>query len=346
MPKVRTSSPAPDDEQVSPEEKLLKVIQGDGEAPEAGTPEERLLNSVQGEEPVAEAASGGAQTESVETDFEAVTEPAAAEPAPVAAEPAVEAAPAAPSKLKIAEPAPTVAASDAEPAAPAVEPEAEPVAAAAASSAPPLGAESADGAVGAVTMASGGPLRKSEHRSVGLGVVNWGLAAAIFLMICLTGHAMWGSIRDAMVQESGGPGGHETTGPAENGAVPPVDAGITDSSELYDIEDVVTKYVNTRIIMVEAERATPTNTPPGPQPPPSVPQEPWEQYARKNFKLLGISRISGDEVEGIISDESIPKMLYLQVGHEVKVQKVKVAVARVGGDGIELTDGKKTVTIK
>lgn len=330
MPTIR---PDAENEDISPEEKLLKVIQGVGEPDEGPTPEEKLLDSVQSETPAPEPAPEEAQTVAavgaVEPAAEPVAEPAEATE-PAAAKP--------PPKLKLAE-KPAVAASAAE--APA--PPTEEVAAGA-----PLGAGSAEGSVGAVTMAPEGPSRRSEGRSLGLGIVNWGLAAAIAFILFMTGRVMWGSIRGSAEGANAVPdAGSQQAEPGTAAGIDAAGGETARGAEPYDIEQVVTAYINAPIVTPASQAGTVTNgTGRVPPPPPPPPQQPWEQYARKNFKLLGISRISADELEGIMSDDSIPKMIYVQKGHEMQIQKVTVAVARVDGNGIDLTDGKKTVTIK
>jgi len=311
MPTIRTMA---EDDEVSPEEKLLKVIQGEGEVEEGRSLEEKLLDAVQSEEP--EAATAATIVEPAP-----VAEPAAV---PVAAPPKAASSRAEPPKEVPAEAVPKLKLAEKKTAPPAEPvavagpetkrvskpvPVAEPESAASRAERARVGA---DGTVGAVTMAPGGTSRRTEQVSSGLGVVNWALAAAIFLMISLTGRAMWGSIREAMVQEGGMEVSIESGQHGQDGdaAAPDSDAGTERAaasvdSELYDIEQVVTVWVNDDPFKQVAEAPPlPPDENGGKKPPPPPLQTPWEQYVRKNFKMLGISRVSGTEMEGISASDT------------------------------------------
>lgn len=345
------------EQKLSPEEKLLKVIQGGGEAEKTPTPEEKMLAAVK---PAAAAAPTPAPKpvpakppESAKPAAAPAAKPApAATPIPAAspaaapkAEPpkkAAEARPAEPVKKaepgkeekkspepKAAAPAPEDKPSDKaqdkpklkvlkpEPAAAGNEPPAKPM----------IGAPESGviGAGGQVAVSGKG----RSHRKFTMGVVNQGLAAAVLLILALTGYEIWAAVRDA---SSVAKAPVALPKPPDAAAEEPVK--LDDQPPLANVIEEWEKKVIFSSVGGELEKPTGGGNPP-PQPIPD-----------NRLKLMGFSKASDEQAKVILWDTTDARMFIVRVGEKILVGEQQWEVIQIKDDQVVLSNGRDSISLK
>ena len=184
---------------------------------------------------------------------------------------------------------------------------------------------------------------KAKIERSGLSMINGSLAAAVFLIVLLSGWEIWGGIRqfEVTVAGFGATPEPELPDPADDSPVP---QGV--SADLpYDVEALKSSYDKRPLLMIPERRKRPDRgrTPENePEKKPKLPD--WEKYARQNFKLLGLSRVEKGEIMGIVSEKD--KMHYLRKGRELTISGKILTVMEVSRDGVKLSDGEKAITVR
>lgn len=312
---------APDDEQLSPEEKLLRVIQGSDSEGDAGE--------------------------------------APAEQTPAAPEPAAPADPAATSparerpKLRVAEPAPASAPTAAE-ATPAESTGAAPAAAAKASGgAKPANAAPADAAAPSAPaetrdkkgekprpmIGTSPPVamtKRPHQRRVGLRTLNRCLTALVLLLILFTAYEIW-----AYMQV----GGEAVDLPEENDT-PKASPQLTDKAGPLPNLAAVRQAFQDRPIIGFKEGPGPDETPIDDSTKPDVNQE--LERIKQGLDLIGTSLLPGTRgrMEAIIVDRKNKKLHFLQVGLKVTFEEQELVVKEIGRDRVVLTAGSDEIIIE
>jgi len=302
-------------EELTPEEKLLKVIQEDGgeqaEASEAAAEEQAPLTAAlrAGEEPppTAEDIAGVAAAEAGPAEMQAEEKVVAAEAAPPP-EPAPAAAPATPKKLKLAKGKKAKAAAAEEDGAAAGEEKTGPVIAA-----------------GPVV-----PIGPARAPRFGVGVVNRILAALVLLMVGFAAYEIYASIRTPLVKSDA---------PAEGTGY---EIAEVPASDLPPIEEVIGIF-RKRPIIGEPKQQTP---PQGPKQPPPTP--PFQRYADQNMNLIGLSTPEGDPQAGeaIVVDTKADKMHFLRVGQELTIEGNTVTLKQITADYVVFGVGEEEVRVE
>jgi len=318
-----------DEEKLSPEEKLLKVIQSGGDAERGEQKPDGAAADTVPAQPVARSSAEGAaraagqaegQSPSPGESSDMAQEPAA----PTGAEPSGRQASEA--KQEVAKPKPKLKVAKGAPGAkqdkgkPAVS-ESKPVP-----------------AVIAAAPASSG--RGPGSRNTGIRTVNRCLAAIVFIMVCLAGFEIWANIRspeDEKPPGQYGPLAQIGEGESE-GRVPSLESLLRSFAErdIFQIPDV-------KVIQVDDQRLK--------QKPPD-----WVEYTQAHFNLIGFSSPRGSAIAGppdaegkreaIIVDKKENKMHFLRTGQELSIEEQKLKLKEILKDSVVFTDGKQTVTVK
>ncbi|MBA4389195.1 MAG: hypothetical protein C0404_14575 [Verrucomicrobia bacterium] len=295
------------EQQVSPEEKLLKVIQGDGKVAAKPTPEEKMLSAVK---PPSGAPVPGPKTVRVPgPPTVRIPPPSKGEPAPVKFAPPVPAQaaaqkaapPAEPvadkSKLKILKPEPPAAKPQAETTAAAPRPEV---------TAKPLVLQ---------------PKKRAAGRFA-IGRVNLGLVALILVILGFTAHEIWACV--GMKAPTALPS-------------PSVFSGSNDAGTPKDPAAIIKAFTDANIFIDPGlPPIDPTNRPP--QPP-----EPKVNEIQKNLKVIGFSGSEAILVDARDSKMFVVKSgQKFSVGDQVlelvEIQSDRVIVL-AGGQKMVLTAG-------
>jgi hypothetical protein len=316
----------PPEKQISPEEKLLKVIQGaDQGKPAAASGEEKLLKVVQGGskvDPVPAKPSAAPRA--------ATAEPRAKEPSPVAKQdPATKARPApkiekADTKgetKKVAEEAEKPGAKPKLKVAKVEEPVIE-------SSAPAPEPSKTDEKPKSQATATG-LVKKSTRRKFSVRAVNSWLAATVLVTISLSAYEMWAASRD--------------TPPIPRPAVVPV-LGTKEPVNAPP-SDSVPKF----LVSLNNKDMFQWNK--GGVVSPGITNQPtadWIKYAKENLKLKAFmgSAAKGTR-EAIVTDKGKEnKMSFLKVGQKFTVGSLDVIVKELQNDQVILFDGVQEQAIK
>ena len=297
---------AENENEVTPEEKLLKVIQDGGEAEQ---------------EKVGEGATIVPPSSAPEVTAEDI---AAASPTKAAAEgagaevPAVEEEPAAKPKLKVAKQEPEEKAEGQE--------EAE--AGAKAEEKEPKGKGAGKKAASKPGLIEAGPVVTAtvgKPSGFGISTVNKCLAAVVLIMIGFAVYEIWASIqipqKDAPeITDVPAPGWMDSA--ADQSTIP--------------IEDVLKAFKEKSIIGMK-ELAQPVA--PGPKKPP--PATSLELYAKENLNLIGLS-----DDEAIVVDKKIDKMYFLKVGDKIKIDDRDLSLVEITSEQVTVTVGDREIRIE
>jgi len=352
-------------EQLSPEEKLLKVIQNGGQAPAKETPEEKVLSAVR--QPAVAAAPAIAASKPAAAK---VPEPAARarEPAPAKApEPVARAAE--PAARALAAPAPTPVAvpprkipvvarpAPAEPVAaqpageapklkltkvPAHDHDKERAAKAAAfakamsipAAAPVVAEATPDASVKPAAVPAGkatvpaGQRKKNREPGGVLAIANRAIAAVALLVLCFSAYEIWASVRWESLLGSG------------QGQVRQGDGGSVDVyPDPYALDIVMDNYRKRSLFGNTVQPVVLTSNDVR-----QVAVGPLDE-ALKNLKLIGHSRLSGGGSEGIVVDKE-NKMQFLKVGDKFPFNNSELSVIEVLPDRVIVKTGEQTGVIK
>ena len=307
-------------EELTPEEKLLKVIQENGgEQEQAAEAEEQApltaaLRAGEEPPPTAEDIAAEAASEAGLANMEAeekMAVAAAPEQTPAAeSEPPAESAPR--KKLKLARAGKAKAAAS--------------------------GAGKADGAGAGkdetrTAIIEAGPLApvtSARAPRFGIGTVNRILAALVLLMVGFAAYEIYASMRTPLAPSTVPAGTTRyTIAEVPEGDLPP-------------IEEVLDVFKNRPIIGEPKEKPEPR----GPQQPPPV--TPFQRYAKENMNLIGLSAPTGDPQAGeaIIVDTKADKMHFLRVGQELAIEGKNVTLARITADYVVFQVGEEEVRVE
>lgn len=177
----------------------------------------------------------------------------------------------------------------------------------------------------AVPTAPSGATRKHPVHGLGLTTINRCLAVVVLFIICLTAFEVWSSV-----------------GMTQLPAIPPlvmVDTWEEPEYQLPPLAELLKAFEARDIIVnpdlapvAEEEEVTMVRrkTSAG-----------WTKYVRENLDLIGLT--GG---EAIVMDNKQGEMLFLRLGQEVVIQEQKLKLESIGGEQIELFDGKDRVTVK
>ena len=300
-------------EKVSPEEKLLKVIQGGEGQEKKKTPEEKLLDATKGEE--GRAAGGKGQGAPAKAQPAAAAKPApatAGKPAPAAkAEPkaASAAAPEAKSaakadeksKLKLADaPKPSDA------------------------------AEAKAASIGMIGASAPAPAAESRKPGVSFNIrtVNVFLGVAGLVIFGLAIFDAWGAVSATRLRSEATPGQEGGEGK---------DGGLK-FSELKAMDDYRKIFEKPIFPMKEPDKVPggPSNT---------VPQEVWAQTL-KEWQGIGFMGQPGPQAEIIVMDQKEKRMHFLKMGQTVSIAGQEIKVKEVQTDRVIFTDGKAEAIMK
>ena len=336
----------PQDENLTPEEKLLRVIQGKDQdssssgdieevpmvpaeesvpavpepaepspqpaemasAQENSAPEEVLVEEPEPEEP----------PEAEQPELEKAAEPEKSEPEQ-AAEPKADDANGARPKLRLATASAEggEASDDKE----AVSEEAE--------KAEPVEKEEKPAAAAVASRASAGamvaPGMKYEERKTGFGTANRLLTAAVILILALVGFEIWANITAKPIP-------------------PPADAGTAEArtimqSELLPIEEILADVATKPIFYNPSERK-------GIEDEEKVIKPPLGDYPRKNLRLAGIAELSEEEREAIVMDKGVGKVHFLRVGDTMLANGVEFKITSIESKKVAITDGSGEIWLE
>jgi len=329
-------------EDLSPEEKLLKVIQKGGQAPVQETPEEKLADAVKKEPPKI-------QMKPVEKPVKAEA-PQAAAPAPVVPPKKIhvqaaqgQAGKAEPPKLKLTKTgddhdkqrearaaAFAKAMATPKPAVPVAE-SAEDV-----KKAPQAPAPSLKKTPSAVkTHGKLPPLKKEEESKNPFTVINRFIAAGILLALGLSAYQIWASVMWESGFKSEGKG---SSGSGQNNTVAQLDI----YPDPYVFDDLLKNFSEKNIFGTAAvvnpvdqnqQKIIVVNT------------SPLEE-SLKNLQLIGHSKIGDSDFEGIVMDKKDNKMFFLKTGDKFAFNNEELDVIEVLSDRLVVKRGNNTGVIK
>jgi len=335
------------EKEISPEEKLLKLIQEEsedegsdeaaGEATQAVPPAEAPQIAKEAVPPVEEAAVEAEPGAAAAVSPEEKEEPEAAKP-----------------KLKLAEPAPVPAAAP-EPAAAAEEPtgeEAGPVGEAAAAAAAPgkaAGTEAGRAQHGGLIGTSGRLVsgRRWAGLKPGIGTVNRILAAAVIVLILLVGYEIWANVGLPALRRGGQPAAEPAPSAGEPVRLPVAAVEIAASDSV--LENVISAF-RARPILVSAEQAAAADQTTTARTIP-IPEADWRVYAKDNLSVIGFGGRTGDEALAVILDGKSGKMHILERGDEFRVGEGtggdrSFKLEEIHSDHLVLSHGDDQITIE
>jgi len=330
-----------DNEQtISPEEKLLKVIKGETPATPAAAP-------VQAARPPA--APGPAPVKPPAPPVQSVPRPVPPpKPAEVPKPPAV--APRAAAGLPKTAPKPGAEAPKAPPAAPAgekpklklakpdaAETKTPPAGKAPAKEEAPAAAAAAPASVPAqATVVSA--KKRSEVKQFGVLKINFGLAAAVLIIVAFSVNEIFAKLKtDTDLHKPPVVG----TSVGQSGTVP------TGTGSQLPPWDKIMEFLGDRPIVA----------PPGPRPPDdsgktgtggggtTVQVADWMKYVQDNFKLLGFSGDTLSSAQAIVQDKE-GKLNYLKTGEKLSLPGYEIQIEAIKDDQVFLTDGRRKMTLK
>ena len=295
-----------DEKQISPEEKLLKVIQGNGGKSGTPTPEEKMLNAAK-----APAGSAGSTQKTVEAGK------SGAGPKP--------AEPQAKGQLKL-KPTPVAAG----------KPEAK--------GKPEGGVSGSAQGVGGPKAEAPAPvpvaqaeIRKNSQGSSFFQKINMALGFVVLLVIGLSGYEIYAGIStfDSIKKKIQIPSG-------DGGAI----SGATEVQlpDPYDINAVLKSFVDRPWSLPDLEK--PSEDGGGIVETIKIINVPWQTYAKENYKLMGFAGPDPATAEAIVSDKKENKLHFLAVGGRIDIMGAKINVAEVQKDYVLLSDGKGSLQIK
>jgi|GEM_PF-2581101 len=336
---------AANEQNVSPEEKLLKVIKGETPAKPAavspGAPAAASAKTVTAQAPApvkppAPAARPAPKPVPAAKPAEApkpqpaaaVAPKAARKPAPEAAKPPAAAAAAEKPKLK---PVKTDAVVGKAPVAGKTAAKVEPPAAAAAADLSPA-------APAPVVSAK----KRTEVKQFGIRKINLGLAAAVLIMIVFSVNEIFAKIKtDTILHKS-------IIGNTAGGQSLPVQGG---TGSLLPSLDVIMQWIGDLPIVAPAGQKLPAGinnsnvTAPGTGG--TVPVADWMTYVQTNIKLMGFS---GDTVsawqEAILQENKDNRLIYVKAGGKLSIPGQDIQVEAIKDEQVLLTDGKRRMTLK
>jgi hypothetical protein len=166
--------------------------------------------------------------------------------------------------------------------------------------------------------------KKRKEDDSGIRKVNRLLMVATMLVLALIGFQIWANVR-------------------EKSAPPPVPGDIllpddVDMAELPPIDDIQQLFVDKPWFRDQ----------PQPNPDPDNKGslgDDFERFVRENIKLVGVSKVSDGEYESIIVDKKINKMHFLRAGDRMLTgeegHKKELTVLKITGDGATVSDGRK-----
>ncbi len=305
-------------ETTSPEEKLLQVIRGGGKAPAAEHATEDAASALP---PDSDAAGGMA---SRPPEAAAVTPPPRTAPEPAR------------SSLKLKTPMPATGAvltakagpdDGVEAALPDSAPEPEPV------------------ALTPFRYPAASVVTDWKHA---LALAGKGLFMAAALMVALALWAAWGHARipnEAILPAFHNPDGIEAIAGLTSGqAVLPDSADSAEPSVLESLEDVLQRFRERPLFV--AVSVDPRDHQEGSRPPPRAH---WEQYARNNLRLLGLSVTDADDqrqTEAIVADTHAGTMFYLKTGDFFLVDGERIRAEAIEHDHLVISDTSTKVILK
>ena len=311
---------------ISPEEKLLKVIQEGGKevAPNGEAESQEITGD--GQPVVAPATSLGAEEpELAETldvgveDAEEIESPAV----PGDAEPTER------PRLKVARPETTDAGT--------------------ADVAPPDKSEGSEGAAAAVAAGvaasagdgqSGAPVSKGRFLSKkrrdpvqSISAVNKFLVVAVILLIFLTGFEIWDSVKTLAAEQSAKDpfGALEIADREED--LPP----SPPSSGLPSVEMILKPFMARFLFAIPVKEKEDETEKPGPK-----------AEIRSQLTLIGLSYVTdqGKTPEAIVMDNKINKMHFLMIGATVTVGQRLLTLEEIHPDRVVFTEGKNRITVE
>lgn len=177
-------------------------------------------------------------------------------------------------------------------------------------------------AVAAASSAASDPLVvapgvKYEERRTGFSTSNRCLMAVVILILALVGFEIWANI---------------TAKPM----LPPTDTGSPEMremrhSELEPIEKILAEVAKKPIFPPDGEDNGSDER--------KVSKPKSIDYVRKHIKLAGIADISEDEREAIVMDKGVGKVHFLRVGDIMLANDVRFKVTRIESNKAVITDG-------
>jgi hypothetical protein len=185
----------------------------------------------------------------------------------------------------------------------------------------PVAAAAASTATAGTMVAPG---MKYEERKTGFRTANRLLMAAVVLILALVGFEIWANI---------------TAKPMP----PPEDMGTSEirdviQSELPPITDILA-IVDGKIFPGE-EPIVSTNTTT------TVTTAQSEGWARKNIKLAGIAQLTEEEREAIVMDKGVGKVHFLRVGDTMLANGVEFKITRIESKKVAITDGSGEIWLE
>ncbi len=320
-----------EDRQISPEEKLLKVIQSGEVAKGEPTSEEKMPKAVSGES----AGSSRTAAPRVQKPQSAVSKPAGAavRPPPVTA---------ASSPLAVQDALQPSGGTAKQPGAAAPVPKPAPSAEAARTQS--VGAESRvsqkiGSAAADIGRAQGIQAPKKRHEIHGslLAAANKALGALAAALVALTAWQIWG-----MVHGSSGPAGWRAAsglpaGPGNSGQV-----AVSNQSD-FDVEQMIEAYLAHNVFKYpeSAQQSLGTS---GGVVVTNVSVQTSELLAR--LKLMGFTRGGESEAEAILWDKESSRMHIVRKGGKIMVGEKPLELVDVQREHVVLSDGKERLTIR
>jgi hypothetical protein len=319
----------PSEKQMSPEEKLLKVIQGSDQGkPSRSVGEEKLLKAVQG--------SGKGEQGQAPGKLDAALKTVAVESK--VKEPALSAKQDAATKAK---PAPKTDRADlkggtdkvaeesgksgAKPKLKVAKSEERARAAEVTAVDPPKAAE-------IPKTAAAGPIKKVTGRKFSVRAVNSWLAMIVLVSLCLSAYQMWAGVQSSRENPQLIP--HITASPVNEG--PP---SRTMESTNY-IQKVLDSFANKDMFNWNAGVVTTATQ--------TAPTADWIIYAKENLRLKAfMGDVANGTREAIVTDKANQgRMSFLKQGQKFAVGSQDVTVREIQSDQVIVTDGIREQAIK
>ncbi|MDI6774425.1 MAG: hypothetical protein QME60_03385 [Verrucomicrobiota bacterium] len=195
-------------------------------------------------------------------------------------------------------------------------------------------------------IAAGAPAatQKSQRRvCLGIGVISKSLAAAAIVMVLLLGWEVWTRAGTAQTRFDSS-SAYEDAAPGTEPALPPSGAEAQSPPPIPGLVSL------DRLLRAYAQRnplGLPVAPPPGTNEPSSgTALMPWANYVKANLKLKGLSRLPSGDTEGIVADNKTGKLLFLMEGDNFLLERQLLKIESVGNDGVTITDGSRKTLLK
>ena len=169
-------------------------------------------------------------------------------------------------------------------------------------------------------------IRKKTKRKFSLSSVNQILAVVIFVVLCFAGIEIFAAIKTERRSEP------KNTQPEIN---PRIDIGRMMTAE--ELMPLISSDIWIRQPNISTGTSIVTN----------IQTTAWMDYMRKNIKLMGVSVKDNEaDTEAIFNDKEAKTMFYLKRGETTQINGVNVRLEVIEGDRVKLSDGKQSLDIK